>query len=169
VNMIEFQPKGVPARQNCVYFLLNPRTCEVKIGFTSDLNARMSSLKSGAGSELSLIRLIDGGRATEKWLHRRFAHLRRSGEWFSYHDDMLSIVAPDEIPVIKTVTKRRDVRLTVSEKITAVESLAADIGVGPKSQLLMMMSELTEEQAGEVLQLIKASARAVRKAERIAA
>lgn len=142
-----------------VYIFQNLRTGDVKIGFTSDINARISGIKSGAGADIALIRVMGGGRETERWMHKRFAHLRISGEWFSYHDDMLSVVPPDEIPVVKQVTVRRDVKLTISEKVRLVERLATDIGVGPKSELLMLVSELTVDQAAEVLEKIKSQPR----------
>jgi hypothetical protein len=41
---------------------------------------------------------VDGGKKTEKWLHKKFAGARIRGEWFYFCSLMLTIVPPDEIP-----------------------------------------------------------------------
>ncbi len=73
----------------------------VKIGYARDVHARLKALQTAVAEHLNLVRVIDGGKKTESWLHRRFAHLRvrHRGEWFSFAPEMLTVIAPDEIPL----------------------------------------------------------------------
>jgi len=69
----------------------------VKIGVASDVAARLGDLQTAHYEELRLVRCIDGGRAHEQWLHRRFDHLRIRGEWFRFDPEMMEIEPPAEI------------------------------------------------------------------------
>lgn len=53
----------------------------VKIGH-GDVGSRLRTLQTGNGRELRLLRVLEGGRAEEEALHKRFAMARRRGEWF---------------------------------------------------------------------------------------
>ena len=79
-----------------VYFLQAGANGPVKIGFSRHLPERLKALQVGGG--VGVIRVIEGGRQTEAWLHQHFADLRRIGEWFAFDPDMLTIVPPDEMP-----------------------------------------------------------------------
>lgn len=98
---------------NKVYFAQNPHYGWVKIGYSSDVRNRLSALSTGAGCDLHLLRYLDGGRPTERWLHKRFSDLRVKGEWFVFDPEMLTVIPPDEIISPVRVIERRDVRLTV--------------------------------------------------------
>jgi hypothetical protein len=82
-----------------VYFIQKPDGT-VKIGYTAfGARARLDALRGASGEDgLRLIRVIDGGRATERWLHRRFDEHRLVGEWFRYHPEMMKVCPPDEVP-----------------------------------------------------------------------
>jgi hypothetical protein len=54
----------------------------IKIGFTTDVQARFSQLQTPMPYQLKLIRLIAGDQAAEKALHERFDDFRYRGEWF---------------------------------------------------------------------------------------
>lgn len=86
-----------------IYFI-GDNTGHVKIGYVESDNRgavllRMDHLQIGSARKLAILRTIDGaGRATEKWLHRRYADYRVSGEWFVLNREMLTVVPPDELP-----------------------------------------------------------------------
>jgi len=76
-----FIPNGLP----CVYLIQDvSATGYCKIGLSSKLNNRLSSLKTGIPMELKVIHVIKttNMKNTEKGLHARFANQRISGEWF---------------------------------------------------------------------------------------
>lgn len=67
----------------------------VKIGHATNVAGRLKALASGGQSvpgmrvgPLQLLATMPGGRAREKVLHGRFAHLRIGGEWFLPDDEM---------------------------------------------------------------------------------
>jgi hypothetical protein len=83
--------------RSTVYFVQDDNG-RVKIGYAADPAARVGALQSANGGRLAVIRFIDGGPATERWLHRRFARRRLRGEWFAFDPEMMTVVPPDEVP-----------------------------------------------------------------------
>lgn len=81
-----------------VYMVMDPKG-RVKIGWTRDLDARVGALNASTADNFQLLRVITGGKPTERWLHKKFAHLRIKGEWFQFDQAMLTIVTPDELPI----------------------------------------------------------------------
>lgn len=137
-----------------VYLAYNPLNGRVKIGFTAGEPAvRLSSLSTGAGCKLEIIRVLQGGQPTEKWMHRRFADLRCFGEWFTYHDDMLTVVPPDENIRPLKVTVRRDVRLTLKERLRVAMSNADEVGLSAQQTLLVFITNLKEHEAAAFLSM----------------
>lgn len=55
----------------------------IKIGFTSNLKARLQAIGCGTPKELTLIATVPGGRALEMAVHSRLAAHRVKGEWFA--------------------------------------------------------------------------------------
>jgi hypothetical protein len=96
-------------------YLIRDEHDRVKIGYTTDSEARLQALQSATADRLRIVRIFAGtGYPTERWLHKKFAHLRLSGEWFQFSPDMLHIIPPDEIPVPRrpvepTVERSRDI------------------------------------------------------------
>jgi hypothetical protein len=82
-----------------VYFIVNSAAEVVKIGFSHDPESRRRDLQCGSVDPLHLLRVVDGGPKIEAWLHKRFSHLRISGEWFHFNPEMLTVVVPEEVPV----------------------------------------------------------------------
>jgi len=135
------------------YFVLNSKGA-VKIGFSTNLDARLAALETSAGERLSVLRTIPGGRPTERWLHKRYASLRQMGEWFTFCPTMMEIVPPDEMPDRKTEIIRRDVRLTCKERVKASVERAADIGVSGTALLTLLAQSLNDEEADALVDLI---------------
>jgi len=71
----------------CVYCVLSADG-KLKIGTSSNVEKRFDTLQTSASVKLTLLLTLPGGTELETTLHRRFAHLRESGEWFTYADEI---------------------------------------------------------------------------------
>lgn len=76
--------KQMHATGGVVYFCRSEVGGPVKIGFATDVVARLSGLQTSHHSELILVNAIAGSHADEKALHERFKAYRLKGEWFRY-------------------------------------------------------------------------------------
>ena len=65
-----------------VYYIHLQDSPFVKIGYTTDLRARMSSLQTGSPGQLNLIAWFPGPPSTEEIHHARWARQHHRGEWF---------------------------------------------------------------------------------------
>lgn len=84
-----------------IYFLRAGERGHVKIGYTRDertLQYRIKTLQTGQPAKIRLLRIINGPKWVENWFKEYFSELRLYGECFSYREDMLSVVPPDENP-----------------------------------------------------------------------
>lgn len=54
----------------------------LKIGISDDPERRVRDLQTGSPALLTLLAHITGCKERERYLHRRFRHLRAHGEWF---------------------------------------------------------------------------------------
>jgi hypothetical protein len=73
-----------------VYLLANDEWSQFKIGIsTKDINSRLRSLKTGNGSEITLVKSFDTiyHRKVEKWMHNKHYSKRLVGEWFALSDN----------------------------------------------------------------------------------
>lgn len=140
---------------NRVYFIQSAGSGLVKIGFTRDIEKRFSALQTGSGNRLLLLRYIDGGLRTERWLHRHYASNRVRGEWFKFCETMLTIVPPDELPEVKQITIRRDVRLSLRERLNDALSLGTDICLSNSQVLTILCTKLRDDEAASVLALLE--------------
>lgn len=80
-----------------IYFVLNTHCSAVKIGRAKDVDKRLKSLQSASPVRLKVLKIIDTkagkeAKNLEKSLHERFAHLRLTGEWFRYEDELLEYI-----------------------------------------------------------------------------
>jgi hypothetical protein len=69
-----------PSRWN--YFILNPETGLIKIGFSFQPSYRINQLQKNHVATLELLHQQHGDRFDEKDLHRRFADHHECYEWF---------------------------------------------------------------------------------------
>ena len=77
-----------------IYFIQAGDDGPVKIGFATDVRARIKVIQTNSPEKLSLIRQIDGDVPVERWFHKQFNDRRLNGEWFSFCDEMLTILPP---------------------------------------------------------------------------
>lgn len=67
-----------------VYFIGDPRRKVVKIGVSTDVGRRLTSIQTGYPYPLSILCVIPGDEVLESELQRIFSPLRTNGEWFRY-------------------------------------------------------------------------------------
>lgn len=85
---------AVAVKASVVYVIRSDDTDMVKIGTTVDIAERMKTLRIGNPSTFTILRVLHGGRAEERWMHLRFASLRVRNEWFRFDPEMLTAVPP---------------------------------------------------------------------------
>jgi hypothetical protein len=71
----------ISSREPLVYFI-SAESDLIKIGYTTNLSARLRSLRTAHPNELRILLAIPGSRDDERELHRRFAEYRVGREWF---------------------------------------------------------------------------------------
>jgi hypothetical protein len=71
----------ISSRDPLVYFI-SVESDLIKIGYTTNLSARLRSLRTAHPNELRIVLAIPGSRDDERELHRRFAEFRVGREWF---------------------------------------------------------------------------------------
>lgn len=69
-------------KQRYVYFIQDTRRGTVKIGTTTDVQARLRTLQTGNGAPLRLLGTFTGGYAEETAIHAQLSAHRVHGEWF---------------------------------------------------------------------------------------
>ena len=103
------------------YILRAGDTDMVKIGWADqDVEARRSILQTAHWLELTIIRVIEGEPWIERGMHRMFAARCVRGEWFRFHEEMLTISVDvldppisridDPIPILYEIEKFCDIR-----------------------------------------------------------
>lgn len=75
-----------------VYFITTADEQFLKIGVSVDVESRLKNLQTSQPSRLRLVGIIEGDEDVEAQWHRRFRHLRQSGEWFRYAGDLRAAV-----------------------------------------------------------------------------
>jgi hypothetical protein len=79
-------------RSGWVYFLHDPSTSRIKIGFSANVEKRMRSLQTGSSSALVLLGKMVGTDEDERSLHQRFQAHRVGGEWFHAVDELVAFI-----------------------------------------------------------------------------
>ena len=78
-------------RKQYVYFIRNGNT--VKIGHSHSPHKRMADMRTANHAKLEMLAITDGGRMREKVLHKKFAKLRLSGEWFTLAPEITKYIS----------------------------------------------------------------------------
>jgi hypothetical protein len=82
-----------------VYFIRAGDTGPVKIGLSRDPKGRLKEFDIQSPVPLQLIRVVNGDRHTELYLHKRYKSLWLRGEWFLYCPTMMGDL---DLPVSPT-------------------------------------------------------------------
>jgi hypothetical protein len=75
-------PDSRPSPRSYVYFIQSGEAGPVKIGSSVDPFKRREQLQNASHEPLTVCLLVEGGEATEREFHTRFADRRVRGEWF---------------------------------------------------------------------------------------
>lgn len=78
----------VGTKKGFIYFATAGDLDHVKIGFTTDLYSRVSTLSTGNREKMHIQESFYSYAEAEKVLHRHFAKDRLRGEWFNLTDDI---------------------------------------------------------------------------------
>lgn len=100
-----------------IYFLASAG--RIKIGYTSDLKARLQAYTTACSHDYTLIGTADGDTRVEKFIHRALAAYRRKGEWFEdcdeVHQYINKIIKREILPTEDQLGKHREKRQYVFE------------------------------------------------------
>jgi hypothetical protein len=91
---VKYRPEYLrPAlRKGVVYFIQAGGQGPIKIGWSSDLQARIAQLQTANATKLSVLLAMPGTFEDEARLHARFAYLRLEAEWFQDSPEILSYI-----------------------------------------------------------------------------
>lgn len=89
----------ITAREPIIYFVAGGDDL-IKIGHTTNLRARLRSLRTASPTELRVLLIIPGTRDNEQELHRKFSAHRVGGEWFSACDAIKEFISSRQTPVV---------------------------------------------------------------------
>ncbi len=90
-----------------VYFIRAGKDGPVKIGWSKNVNSRISSIQTSNHGDIVLLRSIECDKIGESIFHYFFCDNRIRGEWFEYDERMLDITLEiAAIEVIKILLKK---------------------------------------------------------------
>lgn len=75
-----------------IYFIQNMTSKAIKIGYSGNVKGRMRTLRTASADPLELLGAIEGNKAGEHRLHRRFAVDRLAGEWFRPSEELNAFI-----------------------------------------------------------------------------
>ena len=89
--------------ESMVYFIIHTKYNAVKIGYTTNVDQRLSDLRTSCPvySDIELLFWFDGDSKEEAGFHRRFRMYRMDGEWFALEGELKVFVEECEDVVIK--------------------------------------------------------------------
>ncbi len=94
-----------------VYFIQDGDKGPIKIGFSTNLEARMAQLQTSTHRKLKLLGKVEGTQRLEHDIHRHLAAHRLEGEWFTPSSEVLEtinqILHPTRPPIIYFAGKVR--------------------------------------------------------------
>jgi Meiotically Up-regulated Gene 113 (MUG113) protein len=107
------------AREPIIYFIAGGDDL-IKIGHTTNLPARLRSLRTATPKELRVLLVILGTRDDEQELHRKFEVHRIGREWFSRCDAITEFISNHRMTVradedyVATVALKRTLRMAMA-------------------------------------------------------
>jgi hypothetical protein len=84
--------RAKPFSGQWVYFIGLPGKGHIKIGFTSNVGARLAHFKKTLGLVMRQLLMLEGGRNLEKLLLELFHEFRIEGEWFEPAPQLLAFI-----------------------------------------------------------------------------
>ena len=133
-----------------IYFAQAGDGGPVKIGFSSNVESRLASLRCASASEIVLLNTRPGSMKAERLLHSRLERHRLRGEWFEPAEDVLAEAASKEpVPEPEPVTTSHRPHETSYEMLNdyrnksgaSVGEFAAAILVGDRTAYRILRGE----------------------------
>lgn len=136
-----------------VYAIQSKNLKHVKIGYTTDINQRLSSLQGGSSDELKIIGCWLGTVQDERQLHEQLRRWRIHREWFQDSEDVLKVVAEknqalksDTVgKLILPLSKGKHVEIWESRRVSDSEKYTARPGLGALVDLVSKAQQLSED------------------------
>jgi hypothetical protein len=132
-----------------IYFMQCSAGGPVKIGFTDDVQLRQQQLEASYGRPLALLATMEGGRAEEASIHRRFRQLRLGRtEQFRPGRELMEFIGrpllvganPDAVEAMEVERATRPVRLDLTiEDHERLERCAKRYGISKSSYVRMKL------------------------------
>lgn len=114
----------IPIKKSLVYFILDTKNRLIKIGFSKNVEARLTNLQVGNVNNLRLLGVCDGGRTKENVFHKKFVHRKVRSEWFQdckeIRDCIASLPPLEEHQIENFWTPRAAIRLGMLLKDSAI-------------------------------------------------
>jgi Meiotically up-regulated gene 113 len=85
-----------------IYFILDWQSQMIKIGFSTNVSDRLSTLQTATANRLVLLGTRPGSMVEEARIHSMFRDVRKSGEWFEINQSLIEF-----IDAHTTVTEQR--------------------------------------------------------------
>ncbi len=84
-----------PKRHPFTYFAQSGDGWPIKIGFSVDVDKRISEVQTGCPWRVVVLAKVEGGAAKERSMHERFAkdRIRTDGEWFHPSPELIAFIA----------------------------------------------------------------------------
>jgi hypothetical protein len=96
-------------RPTRVYLIATEDRTRAKIGISSNVKGRLSSIRTSCPEKVELLHSTPGTVELEKFLHKKFAHLQVHNEWYEYdislEDEFIKLnsanVEPEDDPPVE--------------------------------------------------------------------
>lgn len=150
-----------------IVYIIGATDCPVKVGYTTDLGARLSSLQTGSPDRLivhDVVRVQSGfGRTAERQAHQHLADKRRYGsEWFDVDAVTAASVVRQVVSAIREsnlrdihkhdLIGRLEITQTVSDfarpAVVALKTLAAAPGGNRRAAPYLQAVEISAGRVG---------------------
>ncbi|MEZ7298884.1 DUF1376 domain-containing protein [Enterobacter cloacae] len=135
-----------------VYFIKNPASGLIKIGYSKNPWARLSELRRNYGSELSVVATIKTVEKTETTIHSIFEKFRVEGEWFTESECIKAVISAIVAGEIATVEATRSYVDNYGSTATSTTNTDPDIDTDLKENPSLRGREILDIQEPQYLQ-----------------
>ncbi|MEB2411004.1 DUF1376 domain-containing protein [Enterobacter asburiae] len=135
-----------------VYFIKNPASGLIKIGYSKNPWARLSELRRNYGSELSVVATIKTVEKKETTIHSIFEKFRVEGEWFTESECIKAVISAIVAGEIATVEATRSYVDNYGSTATATTNTDPDIDTDLKENPSLRGREILDIQEPQYLQ-----------------
>jgi len=95
VKIVSYSGKSKNYGGDVIYFITDGLRKYVKIGYTNNLERRLSGLRVGNPYGIEVLGIMDGGVKEERNVHEMFSKNRYMGEWFELSSEIQDFINSD--------------------------------------------------------------------------